>query len=101
MAGHFGIAKTMELVKRSFWLPHLQQFVEDYVRTCDTCSRAKMPRHHPYGLLQPLPTPSKPWQSISMDFITDLPPSQGFDSILTGNGLIYEDGTFFAVCQEH
>jgi hypothetical protein len=23
MAGHFGIAKTMELVKRSFWWPHL------------------------------------------------------------------------------
>ena len=83
MAGHFGIAKTMELVKRSFWWPHLQQFVEDYVRTCDTCCRAKMPRHHPYGLLQPLPTPSKPWQSITMDFITDLPPSQGFDAILT------------------
>ena len=31
MAGHFGIAKTMELVKRSFWWPHLQNFVEDYV----------------------------------------------------------------------
>ena len=55
MAGHFGIAKTMELVKRSFWWPHLQNFVEDYVRTCDTCCRAKIPRHHPYGLLQPLP----------------------------------------------
>jgi hypothetical protein len=42
-----------------------------------------MPRHHPYGLLQPLPTPSKTWQSISMDFITHLSPSQGFDVILT------------------
>ena len=83
MAGHFGIAKTMELVKRSFWWPHLQNFVEDYVRTCDTCCRAKIPRHHPYGLLQPLPPPSKPWQSISMDFITDLPLSKGFDTILT------------------
>jgi hypothetical protein len=83
MAGHFGIAKTIELVERSFWWPHLQQFVEDYICTCDTCCRAKMPRHHHYGLLQPLPTPSKPWQSISMDFIRDLPPSQGFDGILT------------------
>ena len=62
---------------------NLQTFVADYVRTCDTCCRAKMPMHHPYGLLQPLPSQSKPWQSISMDFITDLPPSQGFDVILT------------------
>jgi transposase InsO family protein len=42
-----------------------------------------MPRHHPYGLLHPLPIPTKPWQSISMDFIIDLPLSQGFDTILT------------------
>jgi hypothetical protein len=42
-----------------------------------------MPRHHPYGLLHPLPIPTKPWQSILMDFIIDLPLSQGFDTILT------------------
>ena len=42
----------------------------------------KMPRHHPYGLLEPLPIPSKPWQSISLDFITDLPDSKGFNVIL-------------------
>ena len=39
-------------------------------------------RHKPYGLLQPLPIPERPWGSISMDFITDLPKSGKFDSIL-------------------
>ena len=80
---HFGSTKTLDLVQRSFWWPHMRRFVEDYVRTCDTCCRAKMPRHHPYGLLEPLPIPSKPWQSISLDFITDLPDSKGFNVILT------------------
>ena len=43
-----------------------------------------MPHHHPYGLLRPLPIPTKPWHSISLDFIADLrPPSRGFDTILT------------------
>ena len=42
-----------------------------------------MPKHHPYGLLQPLSIPSKSWQSISLDFITDLPDSKGFNAILT------------------
>ena len=83
MAGHFGIQKTLELVRRAFWWPKLHSFVEEYVRTCDTCCRTKIPRHHPFGLLQPLPIPTKPWQSISLDFITDLPLSQGFDTILT------------------
>jgi hypothetical protein len=42
-----------------------------------------MPRHRPFNLLQPLPTPDGPWKSISLDFITDLPPSEVFDVILT------------------
>jgi hypothetical protein len=32
-------------------------------------------------LLRPLPIPKKPWSSISMDFIIDLPSSKAFDSI--------------------
>ena len=36
----------------------------------------------PAGLLQPLPIAPQPWFSISMDFITDLPVVEGFDSIL-------------------
>ena len=43
-----------------------------------------MPRHNPYGILEPLPIPSKPWQSVDpLDFITDLPDSKGFNAILT------------------
>jgi hypothetical protein len=55
--------------------------VKDYVTTCDICSRSKVPRHCPYELLRPLPIPKKPWPSISMDFITNLPSSKAFDSI--------------------
>ena len=54
IAGHFGSTKTLNLVQRSFWWPHMRRFIEDYVWTCNTCCRAKMPRHHPYGLLEPM-----------------------------------------------
>ena len=57
------------------------KLVKEFVTTCDICSRSKIPRHRPYGLLRPLEIPKKPWTSISMDFIVDLPPSKGFDSI--------------------
>jgi len=66
---------------QNFWWPQMWKTVKDYVTTCDTYSRSKIPRHRPYGLLQPLPIPETPWTSISMDFIVDLPKSKSFDSI--------------------
>ena len=60
----------------------MRAFVNTYVQGCETCTRNKTPRHQPYGLLQPLPIPDIPWQSISMDSIVKLPLSKGFNSIL-------------------
>ena len=45
--------------------------------------RSKPSNQHPYGLLNPLPIPEHPWQSISMDFITNLPKSNENDCLLT------------------
>jgi len=44
--------------------------------------RSKPQRHRPYGSLQQLPIPERPWNSIFMDFIEKLPSSSGFDTIL-------------------
>jgi IS30 family transposase len=56
--------------------------VEDYVRSCLHCARNKAPRSKPRGLLQPLPTPARQWGSVSLDFVTDLPQSQGNTCIM-------------------
>src|SRR5258705_10392914 len=56
--------------------------VKDYVASCATCACAKSPRHKPYGKLKQLPIPSQPWSSILMDFIEQLPASEGFSAIL-------------------
>ena len=42
----------------------------------------KSPRHTKYGLLQPLQVPYAAWTSISVDFITLLPESQGKTQIM-------------------
>jgi len=39
-------------------------------------------RHAPYGLLQSNEAPDRPWKSIAVDFITDLPKLDGYDTIL-------------------
>jgi len=80
-AGHLGQEKTLELVSRDYYWPQMRRFINEYVRTCDTCARNKAPQHRRHGELHPLPIPDGPWESVSMDFIVELPPSQGYDTI--------------------
>jgi hypothetical protein len=82
LAGHFGMARTHELMSRNYWWPKMNKLLREYVKSCDTCARSKAPRHRPFGLLQPLLIPSRPWGSIAMDFITDLPIVRAKNSIL-------------------
>ena len=60
----------------------MREFIKNYVETCGTCMRNKSRRHRPYGLLQQLPIPLQPWESISIDFIKQLPESLGYTDIL-------------------
>ena len=57
-------------------------YVKSYVATYDSCSRGKPLHHLQHGELASLPAPFGPWKSISYDFITDLPLSNGYDSLL-------------------
>jgi len=82
LAGHPGQSKTYQLVCRDFNWPNLREFVLDYVWSCNICGRNKARHHKPYGLLKQLPIPPRPWESISMDFIEQLPLSEGYTDIL-------------------
>ncbi|GKA96239.1 hypothetical protein Tco_0818334, partial [Tanacetum coccineum] len=42
--------------------------VEAYVKTCLVCQQDKGVHKHPVGLLKPLPTPERPWESVSTDW---------------------------------
>ena len=74
-AGHWGVEKTKELLQRKFYWPDLANDVREYISTCPVCQKNAAPRHKPYGKLDPLPIPARPWQEVSLDFITQLPPS--------------------------
>jgi hypothetical protein len=80
-AGHPGRTRTLKLVQRDYSWPGIATYIRRYVEACDICPRIKTVRHRPFGPLQPLDIPSRPWTSISMDFIVKLPASHGYDSI--------------------
>jgi hypothetical protein len=75
MGGHSGPSRTIALLKRKYYWPGMGAYVKKYVDECDGCQRNKPKRHKPYGLLAPLPVPTRPWADYSMDFIVKLPPS--------------------------
>ncbi len=70
LAGHFGQNWTLELVRRSYTWPRMHEYVHHYIKSCTVCGCNKTPRHHPYGLLKPLPVPNTcgiPFQWISLN----------------------------------
>jgi len=81
-AGHGGTAKTTELISRRYYWPKIREDIKRFMKNCDTCQRTKVVRHAPYGLLQSNEALDRPWKSIAMDFITDLPKSEEYDTIL-------------------
>ena len=81
IAGHMGQDKTIELIRRNFWWPKMNERIIDFVRSCPECQKNKAARHQPYGLSSPLELPYAPWQSNAMDFITELPLSEGCNQL--------------------
>src|SRR5882762_9876314 len=82
ITGHPGQWRTLELVRRTFRWKGMTTYVGKYVRSCDLCQRTKIFPAKPQGELTPNEIPTRPWQTISTDLITQLPDSQGYDSIL-------------------
>ena len=70
----------MELVTRNYWWPGITKEVKQYVEGCDQCQRMKNRAEMPTGKLRPNEVPEKPWQHISVDFITKLLLSKDHDS---------------------
>jgi transposase InsO family protein len=83
IAGHFGVKKTLKAVQRGFYWPRMDLDVHKYVTTCDACQRNKPLAGKPQGQHTPLPIGEKPWEHVSMDFVTALPETKrGHNAVL-------------------
>lgn len=80
--GHAGSERTNKYIHKFYWWSTLSKDVSKFCETCGTCQATKPSTQRPPGLLHPLPVPSRPWESIGMDFIGPLPPSpEGYNFI--------------------
>ena len=67
------------------WWLNLQRDVAEYVKGCTECQRNKVNNRPTRTPLQPIyaKEDATPFKVVAIDFITKLPESEGYDSILT------------------
>ena len=81
IAAHPGYIKLYNTLRKSFYWNGLKRDALSYVTRCLSCQRIKAERVKYPGKLQPNDIPQMKWENISMDFVTGLPSSRGYDSI--------------------
>ena len=83
-AGHPGELETYKSVKIHYWWPGMCMFIKNYVQGCGHCQQFKINRSPANPAYQPIAgaKTTRPFAHCSMDLIMDLPPINGYDSIL-------------------
>jgi hypothetical protein len=81
LLAHLGANKTLDYLRDHVWWRDMVRDTKIYCDTCQTCRRSKPANQKPYGLLNPLPIPAQPWESIGVDFIGPLPESENRDGL--------------------
>ena len=83
LSGYMGIFHTKSILERDYWWLGLASFVKNFIDGYVICQQNKVNTHPTTLPLCPISsTSSLPFKQLSVDLITDLPPSSTFDSIL-------------------
>jgi hypothetical protein len=80
LLAHLGPQKTVAYLRDHVWWKDMINDVKSYCNSCITCKRSKPNNQKPYGLLNPLADPTRPWESIGIDFVGPLPESKDRDA---------------------
>ena len=81
--GHGGIFCTLNLLQWDYWWPGMTTYVWKYIARCTVCQANKVNTHPTIPALSPLKSDCTcPFQQVSVDLITNLPPSESFDSVM-------------------
>lgn len=73
VVGHQHEKITLSHLRRFFWWEQMIRDTCDFCRSCEPCARGKSGTQAPFGLLHPMPIPSRPWETAALDFVTGLP----------------------------
>jgi len=83
VAGHSGRWKTLELVSRNYWWSQMSRYIRQYISIYDLCLRTKPIRQALVGELHSLQIPDSRWDTLSVDFVVELPLSSRHNAVMT------------------
>ena len=101
---HPGIQKTKDLVKREYYWEQMDKFITQYVRGCAVCQTTKVRTNPTNPLLMPIPHSgdTRPFWVITMDHITDLPPTkEGHNAIQVVVDHDVSKAAVLSACNKH
>ena len=80
---HIGPDRVYSLLHPHVYFPKMRHEILKWTSHCPTCKKAKPKHNLPWGLLQPIEHPGKPFSVLCFDFVEGLPLSrQGNDKVL-------------------
>ncbi|KAM9970473.1 hypothetical protein ACTFIR_002329 [Dictyostelium discoideum] len=79
-SGHLGRYRLGMKLRCSFIWAKFWDRINNFVMSCIECQKGKLEQEK-HGLLNPLPIPSKPWDDITMDFLSLPMTENGFDQV--------------------
>lgn len=80
-SAHAGPEKLWQKLSQKFYWKRMKADLLVFCRSCDVCQKIKNSNFNRYGFLIPNPIPSKPYESISMDLVVNLPLSEGYNAV--------------------
>lgn len=82
LTAHSGPEKLWEYLSSRYYWPRMKTDVLEFCSSCDVCQKTKPSNFRKYGRLLPHSIPTRPYESISMDLIVNLPWSEDCNAIL-------------------
>ncbi|MBW0478644.1 hypothetical protein O181_018359 [Austropuccinia psidii MF-1] len=72
--GYMSEERTKERTASTAWWPKWEKELSEYTNTCERCQKSNRKNGKKYGLLQHIEEPKIPWETINMDWVTELVP---------------------------
>ena len=100
-SGHGGFFCMYSSLSHDYWWPGMSSFVRHFITGCTLCQQMKVNTYLTIPALSPLPSSCTcRFQQLSIDLVTDLPLSNGFDSLMVVVNHSLSKGVILTPCNK-